>query len=157
MTTQSFQPGINHIAIFAVDADATVSFYQQVFGSQVVQQWNKAVGEGSKGRFELPVNVRKLEVAPNTYLFIFVGAGQPLSAAQQVGNVHHFTLRVPDVDQTYQQALASGATPSAFGDLWDGAPASFETQYDGDAVMRCRIAFVEGLNGEIIELFQSVV
>lgn len=107
------------------------------------------------GKFELPVNVRKLEVAPSTFLFIFVGTGQPLSATQNIGNVHHFTLRVANVDETYKKALASGAKPSPFGTLWDGGPASFETQQDGKEVFKCKIAFVEGLNGEVIELYQD--
>lgn len=150
------QLGINHIAINAVDADATVNFYTKVFGAKHIQEWNKAVGKNNKGQFELPVNVKKIALNESTFIFVFVGAGTLLPAEKNVGNVHHFTIRVNNVDAVYKQALESGAKVSGFGNLYDGSPADFQTQQNGKAVFDCRIAFIEGLNGEIIEIYQNL-
>ena len=58
----------------------------------------------------------------------------------------HYAVRVADTDAAYARAISAGATSVS-------EPVSVDLQ--GDRVVKIRIAFIKGLDGEVIEFFQN--
>ena len=123
-------PGFHHIAIRAFDFDKTVTFYKEAFG------YERHYGWGDPGS-----RAAMLGVGDGNYVEIFEGRN---SGDVPEGGVIHYAVRVDDPDAVYQSALAVGATTVM-------EPKDVDIQ--GDHVVRVRIAFVKGLDVEVIELF----
>lgn len=72
--------------------------------------------------------------------------------------INHFCLRTGDCYVDYQRALATGGqkvTIQAGGAVWNGEPMNFELS--GETSIPVRIAFVQGLDGELVEFFQNQI
>ena len=138
-------PGFHHVAIRAVDFDATVRFYTEGLGFKV------HYGCSVPGRIDRAVF---LDVGDGRYVEVF-GAGSTVQSEGRrrhpgeeptEGAVLHFCLRVADVDASYARALAAGAVSRI----------EPRTAKLGDAPpTEVRIAFVVGPNGEVIEFLKS--
>lgn len=129
-------PGINgfhHIAFRAADFDATVKFYTEGLGFASLLTW----GEGDS-------RAVMLDVGNGNCLEVFAG-GTP--DAKPEGALLHFAFRTDNCDAAIKRAIAAGATvtmePTEIPLASQPAPAVV------------RIAFCTGLDGEIIEFFQS--
>lgn len=156
-TKQRQTSGFYHVGLFAADLDATVRFYTKAFGLTRKYNWKqtKAIESTSMGEFFMfPFRIELLDFGDGSYLEVFE-LGKPPS--ELVGDyrlpVNHFAMRVPDIDAAYARAIAAGAKPYNFdvnGLKWDGQPLSF--RLNGNPSVTLRIAFVLGLNNEIIEL-----
>ena len=128
-------PGFHHVAIRAVDFDATLRFYLDGFGLSRAFGW----GEGDS-------RAALLDVGDGNYLEVFAG-GKPRPEHDQAEDVLlHIALRTPDADASYARALAAGAQAHI--------PPK-DVLIDGDRPVPVRIAFVRGLDGEVIEFFQN--
>jgi glyoxylase I family protein len=130
-----FGPGFHHVAIRAYDFDATVKFYEEGFGFQRAYGW----GEGN-GRAAM------MDTGDGNYLEIFAGGKRAPGEDPPEGGILHYALRVADVNAAFDRAVAAGARPTV-------EPKDVPIQ--GDFPTTFRIAFVKGLDGEIIEFFHN--
>jgi catechol 2,3-dioxygenase-like lactoylglutathione lyase family enzyme len=138
-------PGLHHVAIRAVDFDATIRFYTEALGFRVHY------------RFSVPDRIDRaafLDAGDGRFIEVF-GDGSTVQAEGRrrfpneeptEGAVLHFCLRVDDVDASYAKALAAGAVSRV-------APGT--RQLGTDPRVEVRIAFVTGPNGEVIEFLRS--
>jgi glyoxylase I family protein len=134
--------GFHHIAVRAYDFDATLKFYIDGLGFRRVYGWGKdGRAEGEKdGRAVM------LDTGDGNYLEVFAGGTRPHGEALPEGVLLHFALRTADTDAAFQRAVAAGATVQM-------EPKTVPVA--GDTPQDFRIAFVRGLDGEIIEFFQN--
>jgi glyoxylase I family protein len=125
-------PGFHHLAIRAFDFDKTLEFYKNGLG------FKRAYGWGTSGN-----RAAMLSMGDGNYIEVFEGrtGDQPAEGA-----VLHFALRVADADASYASAISAGATDVS-------GPKAVDIQ--GDHVISVRIAFVKGLDGEVIEFFHN--
>jgi len=124
--------GFHHLAMRVRDFDASVRFYTQALGFTSKITW----GEGDKRAI-------MLDCGNSNYLEIFAGA----QADRPEGVLLHFALRTTDVDGAVQRAVAAGAevTLPPANTIIPAHPAPVPVRY----------AFLKGLDGEIIEFFDS--
>ncbi len=108
MSDQRTTPGFHHVAIRAVDFDATVKFYTEGLGC------TEHFGFSVPGRIDRAVF---LDAGDGRYIEVF-GSGSTVQAEGRrrqpgeeptEGALLHFCLRVADVDASYARALAAGA------------------------------------------------
>lgn len=124
--------GFHHLALRANDFEATVKFYTEGLGFTVKTSW----GEGDK-------RIILLDSGDGNYMEVFAGGK---GEEKPDGSYFHVAFRSNDVDKAVAAAVAAGAVV---------------TVEPKDAVLGSnpstpvRIAFVKGLNGEILEFFQS--
>ena len=145
MSASSQPLGFHHVAIRAVDFDATVRFYTEGLGCRV------------HFRFAVPGRIDRaafIDVGDGRYIEVF-GQGSTVQSEGRrrrpdeeptEGALLHFCLRAADVDAAYERALAAGATSRI-------APRT--SQLGGEPPTEVRIAFVNGPNGEVIEFLNS--
>ena len=124
--------GFHHVALRANDFEATVRFYTEGLGFVPRHSW----GEGDK-------RIVLLDTGDGNYLEVFAGgSGEP----KPEGSYFHVAFRTDDVEAAVAAAQQAGAVVTVETKdvvLGDNPPTPV------------RIAFVKGLNGEIIEFFQS--
>jgi glyoxylase I family protein len=128
-------PGFHHIALRVADFEATLRFYQEGFGFVRAYGW----GEGDS-------RAAMLDTGDGNYLEVFAGGKAASGEDAPEGVLLHFALRTADVDGDYARALAAGAKSHI-------APKDVILQ--GTPPVPVRLAFVRGLDGEIIEFFQN--
>ncbi len=138
MASHPYGPGFHHVAIRATDFEATVRFYTEGLGFRRTYGW----GEGDR-------RAVMLDTGDGNYLEVFAGgkrnpATDPTTEPE--GAILHYALRVPDITAAYERALAAGAISRA-------APKSIDIA--GDRPLVFQVAFVYGLNGEVIEFFTN--
>jgi len=127
-------PGFHHIAFHTVDFDKSLKFYDEGFGFKRAFGWGSGDGRAAM-----------LDIGDGNYLELFAG-GKPRSGDD--GPITHFAIRVPDCSAAFARAVKAGATVTM-------EPKDINIQ--GDTVVHVRIAFVKGLDGEVIEFFQNEV
>jgi len=132
--------GFHHVAIRAIDFDATVKFYAEGLGCSV------------RFEFSVPGRIDRavfLDMGDGRYIEVF-GPGSTVQSEGRrrqpdegptEGALLHFCFRVADVAAAYTRALAAGAVSRI-------APVSAP-------VVGGEIAFVTGPNGEVIEFLRS--
>src|SRR5579863_8464657 len=137
--------GFHHVAIRAADFDATIRFYTEGLGCSVHY------------RFSVPNRIDRaafLDFGDGRYIEVF-GSGSTVQSegrrrrpdeAATEGALLHFCLRVTDVPAAYARALAAGAASRI---------EPRKVQLGGEPPAHVHIAFVTGLNGEVIEFLDS--
>lgn len=128
-------PGFHHVAIRARDFDATLRFYTEGLGFVRAFGW----GEGDR-------RAAMLDTGDGNYLEVFAGGQRAPGEDPPEGGILHFALRVADTDAAFARAIAAGARPTM---------EPKEITLEGDRPVPVKIAFVKGLDGEIIEFFQN--
>lgn len=128
-------PGFHHIALRAYDFEETLRFYQDGLGFARTYSW----GEGD-GRAAM------LDTGDGNYLEVFAGGKRTTAEEPSEGALLHFALRTSDVDRDYARALAAGARSQV---------EPKDVTLPGDSPVPVRLAFVRGLDGEVIEFFQN--
>ena len=145
MSASATTRGFHHVAIRAVDFDATVAFYTQGLGFRVHYEF-AVPGRIDRAAF--------LDTGDGRFIEVF-GAGSTVQAEgrrrrpdeeRTEGALLHFCLRVADVEAAYGKALAAGAVSRV-------EPRT--AQLGGTPPAEVRIAFVTGPNGEVIEFLNS--
>jgi glyoxylase I family protein len=137
--------GFHHVAVRAVDFDATVRFYTDALGCTVRQG------------FSIPGRVNRavfLDAGDGRYIEVFDDASTVQSEGRRrradeeptEGALLHFCFRVADVEASYQRALAAGAISRV-------APRT--ATLSADPLVEVKVAFVTGPNGEVIEFLKS--
>ena len=135
METSKNRPGFHHLALRVRDFDATLRLYQEGFGFTYVYGW----GEGDS-------RAAMLDTGDGNYLEVFAGSQRPVGEDAPEGALLHFALRTPDVDAAYARALGAGARSQI---------APKDIHLPGTPPVPVRLAFVVGLDGEIVEFFQN--
>jgi catechol 2,3-dioxygenase-like lactoylglutathione lyase family enzyme len=132
--------GFHHVAIRAVDFDATLKFYAEGLGCPV------------RFEFSVPGRIDRaafLDMGDGRYIEVF-GQGSTVQSEGRrrrpdeettEGALLHFCFRVDDVEAAYSRALAAGAETRI---------APMTAQLVGG-----EIAFVTGPSGEVIEFLRS--
>jgi glyoxylase I family protein len=145
MSSANTTPGFHHVAIRAVDFDATIQFYTQGLGFKVHY------------RFSVPDRIDRaafLDAGDGRYIEVF-GQGSTVQSEGRrrrpdeeptEGALLHFCLRVTDVEASYARALAAGAVSRI---------APRVAKLGGEPPAEVQIAFVAGPNGEVIEFLKS--
>jgi glyoxylase I family protein len=133
MSTPKTGPGFHHVAIRAYDFEKTLAFYKEALGYERVYGWGTS-----------PKRIALLGIGDGNYTEVL--EGRPADEIIPEGAILHYAVRVADADAAYARAIAGGAVSVS-------APRTLDL--DGDRVVTIRIAFVKGLDGEVIEFFQN--
>lgn len=138
-------PGFHHVAIRAVDFDASIRFYTEGLGFRV------------HFPFSIPGRIDRaafLDTGDGRFIELF-GSGSTVQAEgrrrqpaeeRTEGALLHFCLKVADTDASYARAMAAGAASRVEPRL---------VRLSEDPPVEVRIAFITGPNGEVIEFMQS--
>lgn len=146
-------PLLHHVALFAMDVDATLRFYIEGLGFTRRYEWNEAKATLPTGDVTFARRGVYLDTGNGTYIEIFPGGR--VNADSSAGRLQHFALRVTNTEVAYRRALAAGARSYSF-DVkptpWNGEPTVFT--HNGNPPFQARIAFLMGLDGELIEFYE---
>ena len=124
--------GFHHVAIKVHDFDASVRFYSEGLGFKERLSW----GEGD-GRATL------LDTGDGNYLEVFAGGSKEIKPD---GSMIHMAFRTDDVAKAIEVARAAGAEVTI-------EPKAINISQN--PLTPVIIAFCKGLDGEVIEFFQS--
>ena len=138
-------PGFHHVAIRAVDFDATIRFYTEGLGFRVHHAWS-VPGRIDRAAFLDAGDGRFVEVFGPGSIVQAEGRRRFPNDEPTEGAVLHFCLRVADTDAAFARAIAAGAM---------GRVEPITRRLDDDPFVEVRIAFVAGPSGEVIEFMQS--
>lgn len=135
----------HHVAIRAVDFDATIKFYTEGLGFRL--HFPFAVpGRIDRAAFLDAGDGRFIEVFGQASNVQSEGRRREPGEDRTEGALLHFCLRAADTDASYARALAAGAVSRV-------EPVT--RRLGEDPLVEVRIAFVTGPNGEVIEFLQS--
>lgn len=124
--------GLHHVSITVKDFDATVTLYTQGFGFKKGVAW-------ARGGEERAI---MLDMGDGAFLEVFSGR---TDSPQADGAFAHIALASDDCDADFQRAVAAGAGVQT---------EPINVSLPSDPPIPVRIAFVKGLDGELIEFFQ---
>jgi catechol 2,3-dioxygenase-like lactoylglutathione lyase family enzyme len=137
--------GFHHVAIRAIDFDATIRFYNEGLGCTVRYEFS-VPGRIDRAAFLDAGDGRFIEVFGPASTVQAEGRRRRSDEEATEGALLHFCLRVPDVEASYARALAAGATARI---------APRVASLAGEPPAEVHIAFVTGPNGEVIEFLKS--
>jgi len=137
--------GFHHVAIRAVDFDATLRFYVD------------GLGFTARFAFSVPGRIDRaafLDCGDGRYIEVFGQGSQVQSQGRRrapdeeptEGALLHFCLSAADTDASFARAVAAGGVVRQ-------EPVT--RRLGEDPLVEVRIAFVTGPNGEVIEFLQS--
>ena len=121
--------GYHHVALRAQDIHQTIRFFEAL-GCTLVRTWG-----------EEPNLSCMLDIGGGNILEVFSGGKD---VPEQNPHFEHIALKSTDTDADYAAAIAAGAKPR-----------TEPTDVNIGGSYPVRIAFVTGLNGEIIEFFKE--
>ncbi len=122
--------GLHHFALNVSDIERSIGFYETALGLRLARRW----GESPQAAM--------LDLGDGSMLELFE---RPESAGV-TGSYFHFALRTDDIDSAYAHAVQNGAEESV---------APKDVDIPSDPPFPVRIAFVNGPDGESVELFQE--
>ena len=128
--------GFHHVAIRTADWDRSLRFWQDGMGFSIAVQWG-----------ETPRRACMLDTGDGNYLEIFERDPLPNGPSGDAA-ILHFCFRTEDTDAATERARAAGAKVTV-------EPKTVEVF--GEPKIPVRLAFFEGPDGEICELFQNEV
>ena len=131
--------GFHHLALRAIDYDATLTFYCDVLGFRRAYGW----GEDGREKGEKDTRVALLDTGDGNYLEVFAGGTEVLPE----GAFFHFALRTSDCDAAIERARQAGAPVTM-------EPKDLTPPNADEPPYTIRIGFVRGPSGESIEFFQ---
>lgn len=136
--------GFHHIAVRAFDFDASFRFYVEGLGFRRAYGW----GEDGRAKGEKDSRAALLDTGDGNYLELFAGGTRPHGSPPPEEVLLHFALRTSDTDAACERARQAGATVTT-------EPKSVTPAHADAPAQTFRIAFVRGLDGELIEFFQN--
>ena len=126
----------HHIALKVKDFDASLRFYTEGLGFKCDAAW----GEGD-GRAVL------LDIGDGGYIELFAGGKTAAVPEDTAGDFIHLAIGTDDPDGAFARAIEYGCKEKL---------APFETGIPAEPAMPVRIAFVTGLDGEVLEFFKTI-
>jgi glyoxylase I family protein len=124
--------GFHHVALRAHDFEATVKFYTEGLGFKERHSW----GEGDK-------RIVLLDSGDGNYMEVFAGGS---NEPKPDGSYFHVAFRSNNIEAAVEAAVAAGAVVTV---------EPKDVVLGNNPPTPVRIAFVKGINGEVIEFFQS--
>jgi len=126
--------GIHHIALRTLDYDGTVAFYREFLGCTVKLEWQAPDGR----------KLALLDLGCGACIEV-IGflEGTPAAEPGQMHPWMHLTLSTSDPDKVWQKAIDAGY------------PSVIDPKDVVLGDMPARIAFFQGPNGEVIEMFRE--
>jgi len=124
----------HHVAVRTQDYAASLAFYTELLGMSVRAEWTAADGR----------QLALLDIGNGQCIEII--AFPPDAAPTEPGQVHpwmHVTLATSDPDAVWQRAIDAG---------WPSVLDPKDVVLGG---LAARIAFFQGPNGEVIEMFRE--
>jgi len=103
------QARLYDIGIYVTNLDRAAAFYQNVFGFKIVRRWDtmtNRVGDDPEKEVHLSGMFAEDSIR-NKFEFLQQGKPENRKVSQQP--INHFSIRVEDVKQTLDRALAAGA------------------------------------------------
>ena len=134
--------GFHHLAIRAFDFDATLRFYIEGLGFEIAYGW----GEDARNRGERDTRAAMLDTGDGNYVEVFAGGIERPNQEAPEGAILHYALRTSNCDAALERARRAGAVVTM-------EPKTVPV--GGEPPRDFRIAFVRGLDGEVIEFFQN--
>ena len=135
----------HHVAIRAIDFDATVKFYVEGLGFRLHFPFS-IPGRINRAAFLDAGDGRFVEIFDAESTVQSEGRRRRANEETTEGALLHFCLRAENTDASYARAIAAGAKSRI-------EPVTRRTS--NNPVVDVRIAFVTGPNGEVIEFLQS--
>ncbi|MCG8457066.1 MAG: SRPBCC family protein [Holophagales bacterium] len=148
------RPTLHHVSLFVSDLEASIEFYTSGLGLTLRERFEDIVGRRAAGEFPFGVASVFLEAGDGRYVELHP-AGQGTMAPPGFP-LNHLALGVADVDSFYARALSArgSAIDIPIPDQhWDGTP--LNVLMSGERPESMRMAFLQGPDGELIELYQS--
>jgi len=147
-------PILHHVCLFVSDLSASVAFYTTGLGLKLREEFDDIVGIREAHRFSFDLASVFLQAGEGRYIELHpAGDGDMLPPGFPL---NHLALAVKDVDAAYERAIAAGAAPFGFtmqSEHWDGKP--MDVIMTGLHPEPMRMAFLQGPDGELIELYQA--
>jgi catechol 2,3-dioxygenase-like lactoylglutathione lyase family enzyme len=120
---------IEHVTIRVRDMEASVDYYQRMFGGQVILRRNLAGGK----------KITFLRIGESMLELMALGpANEPVDSREHYG-VHHIGIKTDNFEATYKDLKAKGA--EFLGEPFEPTPG-------------IHLVFMRDLNGAVIELAQ---
>ena len=148
------KPTLHHVCLFVSDLEASTKFYTSGLGLVVRKQFDDIVGQRGAGAFPFGVASVFLEAGVGRYIELHPAGGGTMSPPGFPLN--HLALSVDDVDAAYERAVSAGGTAIDIpvpNEKWGGTP--LDVVMSGDHPESMRMAFIQGPDGELIELYRS--
>ena len=123
--------GYHHVAMNVMDFEGTIRFYKEALGCELVRVWPAENPSGAMldvGGSILEIFKKEKNVQDDLIVY------------------PHIALVSEDVDADYKRALEFGAKPHT---------EPKDIAIPSEPALNARIAFFEGINGEVVELFQE--
>jgi catechol 2,3-dioxygenase-like lactoylglutathione lyase family enzyme len=153
--------GLHHINVRVRDMDKAINFYKAAFSFSLLFRWDGVEGlhDGSV-YFRNPLQGAHLDMGDGQVLELIPAPENAVPPGERASSFNHIGLRVSDLEESYDQALAAGAKPypikDGSGGVWDG-PTTIKLKarppFERSFVVRA--AHVLGPDDEIIELFEA--
>lgn len=144
--------GIHHVCVYAADIDASIRFYEHGLGFIRSYSWPESDVNGRR----FVMNCIGLQSADGAaHIELFPAEKGAVAPGAKARGMNHFALAIVDCDAVYARAMASGGrgwVGRQNGVEWDGSPSPFV--FRGEPEIRGRLAFLNGPDGETIELAQ---
>lgn len=142
------RPILDHVAIRSHDLEATLRLYVDALGLQEIQRWKHPP------QVELAImlsadNGVRLEVFDPTSTVVGAASASEASTSDSSTGVLHLALRVRGLEDAIERAVSSGATC-----LLPPTDLVMEP-VSGAGPTRLRMAFLRGLDGEVLELIED--
>lgn len=124
--------GFHHVALYTLDYERTVAFYTEVLGMNVAVAWTAPDGR----------RLALLDIGNGEYIEVIAQTADQGPASGQQHPWMHLALATSDPDAVWRRAVDAGCR---------SVLEPKDVHLDSVAA---RIAFFEGPNGEVIELFR---
>lgn len=124
--------GVHHVAVRTTAYDRTIEFYRDLLGMPIVAEWQAADGR----------QLALLAIGGGSHIEVigFAADAEAVEGGQQ-HPLMHLAIATTDPDVVWQRATAAG-----YASVIDPKDVTL-------GAIEARIAFFEGPNGEVIELF----
>ena len=123
--------GFHHVALSCADLEKTIAFYQYAFSFTVVRRWGD----------DKPAAM--MDMGDGSILEIFSGGD---TSTDGQSKWLHFAVATDDTDLCYKRALEAGGSSHM---------EPKDIVIPSEKPMPARIAFVRGVNGELVEIFDQ--
>ncbi len=122
--------GFHHLALRTNDFSKSIEFYKAL-GFTIYKQWRNE---------QTQTDIVLMDIGDGTMLELYSGGSDETAE----GRYFHLAISALDIDEAYNIAISAGATSKKIPSIVQ------------NSALKNNIAFVYGLDGEIIEFFKNI-